>query len=447
MDAIAMDGPVLAFSLLLTLGAVFLFGLFPALRGSRADLARSLQGRGSASRSPMKQRFRSGLVVGEVALSLVLLIGAGLMVRSSVSLDHVDPGYNPSNLLTFQASPPPGLFRTPEERLSFSSQLQERIEALPGVLSASGAGAIPFAGGGGMGRAGTEAALADESLNQQSRYTYVLPGYFETMQTELLEGRMFSSSEHGDSIPVVMVDQLLAQALWPGESAVGKLLVTRPGGDDPIPHEVVGVVKHQLQESLSEVGEDWHFYPYRYYGARVSFTWVARTDVPPETIVPMVRREVEALAPGTPVSRIRTMNSYLAEARAPTRFALSLIGFFALTALVLAVVGLYGVLAYGVQQRTPEIGVRVAFGAQPGEIVSLILGQGIRLAVLGMLVGVAGALGLTRFMSSLLVGVEPADTATYLGIGGLFAVVAALACYVPARRATRIDPVRAMHVE
>jgi len=207
---------------------------------------------------------------------------------------------------------------------------------------------------------------------------------------------------------------------------------------------VTGVVKHQLQESLTKPGEDWHYYPYRYYGARNTLSWVVRTSVPPESIVPMVRREVEALAPGTPVSRVRTMANYLSAARAPTRFALSLIGFFAVTALVLAIVGLYSVLTYSVQQRTSEIGIRVALGAQPLEVLSLILGKGLRLAASGIVAGVLGAVALTRFLESLLVEVEPLDPATFLGMGLLFLLVAALACYLPARSANRLDPVKAI---
>jgi hypothetical protein len=267
------------------------------------------------------------------------------------------------------------------------------------------------------------------------------------METRLVEGRLFTAAEHADSVPVAIVDELLAQALWPGESAVGKLLVTRPGRGDPFPHEVVGVVEHQRFESLREAGEDMLYYPWRYYGARISLQWAARTSVPPESLVPLVRREVESLAPGTPLTDVRTMESYLAEARAPTRFALSLIGFFAGVALILAIVGLYGVLAYAVQQRTSEIGVRVAFGAHPGEILGMVLGGGMRLAMVGMVLGVIGALVLTRFLRSLLVGVEPVDLPTFLGIGVLFVAVAALACFLPAWRATKVDPMKTIQAD
>jgi predicted permease len=325
--------------------------------------------------------------------------------------------------------------------------MQDRISSLPGVVSVSGAYGTPFSSAWSIGRAGPEGALQDESLNQQSRYSYILPGYFETMGASLVEGRTFTPGEHADSVPVVMVDALLAQALWPTESAVGKILVTRPGGGDPTPHQVVGVVEHQKMETLAADGEDILYYPFRYYGARLGLTWTVRTAVPPESLVPLIRQQVAALNPDTPLTLVRTMESYLDQARAPTRFALALIGFFAGTALILAVIGLYGVLASGVQQRTSEIGVRVAFGAEPREIISLILGKGIRLLALGILAGLVGAIGITRFMTSLLVGVEPVDFPTFAWIGVLFTGVGVLACFLPARRATKVDPVRAIQAE
>jgi putative ABC transport system permease protein len=356
----------------------------------------------------------------------------------------VDPGYNPENVLTFRAAVPPGIFRTADERMAFAAQLRERLGALPGVLSVGAVSPAPLTGLILAGRAGTEEAIADESLNQQAGYTTVAPGYFETMETSVVEGRLFLPHEYVDSIPVVLVDELLAQALWPGQSAVGQIFVGRPGGGDPIRHEVVGVVEHQYYDGLTAPGEDAVYFPHRYYGARLGMTWVVRTGVPPLTLVQSVRREVQELNPDTPLIEVRTMDSYVEAAQAPTRFALMLIGFFAVTAVLLAAVGLYGLLAYSVQQRTPEIGVRMAFGAETGAILGMVLRRGMLLALVGILVGLGGALALTRFMGSILVGTPPTDPATFAAIAALFAGVAALACYLPARRATRVDPVESL---
>jgi len=448
MDAVTLDGVGFAFSFLTALGAVCLFAIVPALRGTRGDLAGALQGRSAGTGNRGRTSFRNGLVVVEVALSLVLLIGAGLMVRSTLALTRVDPGFDPANVLTFVAAPPPTSFTSREDRVDFLRELQARISALPGVTGVSAAAAVPFTTSrGGMGRAGPEAAFSDESLNQQARYTYLFPDYFETMGVRLLEGRLFAPEEYLDSIPVVVVDALLAQALWPGESAVGKTLVARPGAGEPFPFEVIGVVEHQMAESLQEPGEDMFFYPVGFYTSWVNpsnVTWVVRAGVPPESLVPLIRREVEAVKADAPMTRIRTLESYLSESRAPTRFALTLTAFFAVSALVLAVVGLYGVLAYGVHQRTAEIGVRVAFGAEPGGILAMVLGRGMRLVLVGLAGGVVSALVLTPFMGSLLVGVPPTDLPTFLGVGALFSGVAALACLLPAWRATKVDPVKAI---
>jgi putative ABC transport system permease protein len=329
--------------------------------------------------------------------------------------------------------------------------MKERFSTLPGVTSVSAAGAVPFSQSRwAIGRAGPEGALVDESLNQQAKYTYTFPDYFETMNIRLLEGRFFTPEEYRESIPVVVVDHLLAEAIWPGRSAVGQVLVTRPGQEDPTPFQVVGLVEHQLTESLREPGEDLFYYPFAYHPAWVNparVTWVLRTAVPPGSLVPQVRREVEAIASDAPMTHIRTMESYMAEARAPTRFALTLITFFAVSALVLAVVGLYGVLSSSVQRRTSEIGVRVAFGAEPGSILTLVLGKGMRMVAIGIMAGMASALAFTRFMSSILVGTPPTDPETFLGVGPLFSAVAVLACWLPAWRATKVDPVRAIQVE
>ena len=440
---VGIDGTVLAVTALAALSAALVFGLVPALQSSGTALGDSLKDRGTASPSPTRRFLQNGVVVAEVALSVVLLIGAGLMVRSFNELNRVEPGYATDDVLTFSLALPPGQYPDAEEREVLMDRLQEGIEAIPGVLRASSAFPLPLSGTAFNGRFGPEEAIADPEAFGQADYRSVRLGFFEAMGTRLLEGRVLNEADHAEGAARVVVDQVLADRLWPGESAVGRTFLVRAITPEPVPVEVVGVVEHQRSQDLARVGMPTVFFTDRYMGTFAG-SWAVRTGVDPSSLVPRIRDVVAEVDPDLPMADVQTMGAYVDEAMAPTRFALTLIGIFGLMALVLASVGLYGVLSYVVRQRTAEIGVRMAFGAEGGSITRLVVGQGLGLTVIGVAAGVGAAFGLTGFLESLMVGISPTDPITFGGISLLFVAVAAVACYVPARRAARLDPVSAL---
>jgi putative ABC transport system permease protein len=448
IDTVGIDAGVLGFTLLASFVAAIVFGTIPAIQASKPDLTDSLKDRGRSSSLSQQRLFRNGVVVVEVALSVVLLIGAGLLVRSFVELQRVNPGFDPQNVLTFKVNIPGARLPTPEEQTNFAMQLQERLASIPGVESVSAGTPLPLQSGALFaGRYGLEEALTDESKYGQADYRIVLPGYLETMRTRLLAGRNFTRADFADSSMVVMVDEVLARKLWPDKSPVGERMLIRITTLDPQFVEVIGVVEHQRSQSLAVEGRETVYFTDRYAGGIGTQSYVMRSSVNPTSLTAQVRSEIRAVDPLLPVDDVRTMDEYMADAMAGNRFALVLIGIFGVTALVLASVGLYGVLAYVVRQRTPEIGVRMAFGAEADNILKLIVGQGAVLTLVGLVVGLIAAFWLTRFMTSMLVGVAPTDPLTFVAIAALFSGVALLAAYVPARRATLVDPVVALREE
>jgi len=444
--SVGIDGPVLAFAVAAAVGAALLFGLLPSLQASRLDLADSLKDRGQAATGVGRAFLRNAVVVGEAALSLVLLIGAGLMMRSFVELSRVDPGYDPDDLVTFTVAIPFNRYPQPSARSELATELQRRFESIPGVAMASAAFPMPLDGQLFNGRYGGEEARTDPEAFRQAGYRGVLPGFFETMGTRLLAGRTFTQADFADSAAVVVVDEKLARTLWPGEPAVGQRFLVRATSTEPEDVEVIGVVEHQRHESLASEGMETVFFTDRYLGSFAS-TWAVRADVDPLTLVPAIRSAVGAVDAAMPVADVRTMRDRVNEAMGPTRFALTLIGVFGAIALVLASVGLYGVLASAVRQRTAEIGVRMAFGAESNNILGLVVRQGLGLTGLGVLLGLVAALLLTRVMESMLVGVRPTDPPTFAAISGVFVLVSLIACLIPARRAARVDPVDALREE
>lgn len=443
VDAVAIDGVVLLFTIAAAVGAALLFGALPAIQGSRVDLADALKERGSSGANSARKLIRNGIVVVEVALSMVLLIGAGLMVRSFAELAAVDPGYEPEAVLTFSANPPFGNYPNAVDRADFNTRLARELEAIPGVERAGLAMSFPLFGQLLNGRYGGEEALTDPEAFRQADYRPVTPGYFEAMGTRLLEGRTFNEADNADSTSVVVIDDKLAQIMWPEGSAVGERILVRVVTPDPQWVEVIGVVEHQRSGDLSEVGQETIYYTDRFFGA-FGGSWALRSEVDRATLVPMVRDAVATIDANVPLADVVPMQAYVDDAMAPTRFALTLIGVFGVVALLLASIGLYGVLSYVVRQRTGEIGVRMAFGAESASILRLVVGQGVALAGGGLMLGILAAIPLTRFMESLLVGVAPTDPLTFASISVVFAAVAALACYVPAKRATFVDPVQAL---
>lgn len=446
IDSVGIDSTVLLFTVVAACGAAFLFGILPAVQSSRVDLSDALKERGAAGAGMARRLVRNGVVVVEVALSLVLLIGAGLMARSFVELSRISPGYEPQGLVTFNAAPPPARYPAAQDRVRFNVELQRRLEGLPGVQRAASAFPMPLSGTPFNGRYGPEEALTDPEAFGQAAYRVVLPGYFETLGTRVLAGRAFSEADNQDSAAVVVVDEKLAGELWPETSAIGQRFLIRAITPEPQWVEVIGVVEHQRAEDLAAEGLETVYFTDKYVGSFAG-TWAVRVEGDPLALSSAIRAEVAEMDPDVPVADLRLMENDVAEAMAPTRFALTLIGIFGLIALVLASVGLYGVLSFVVRQRTAEIGVRMAFGAGSDTILKLVVGQGLALAGAGVGLGLLAAFAVTGVMESLLVGVSPTDPVTFGGISGLFIAVAVLACVVPARRATRVDPVTALREE
>ncbi len=446
IEGVGIDLPVLAFTLLAAAVAALVFGTIPALQASSFELADALKERGQARGGRGSKLLRNGVIIGEVALSLVLLIGAGLMVRSFVELNRVEPGYEPAGLLTFNAAPPFAAYPTAQDRVNFKIGLAQRLETLPGVERAGAGFPLPLAGDLFNGRYGPEEALTNPEAFGQAAYRFIMPGYFEAMGTRVLAGRTFTLADVADSAAVVVVDELVAESLWPGESAIGNRFLVRVVSPEPEWVEVIGVVEHQRAETLASDGMEAVYFHDVYTGG-FGGSWAVRTGVDPLSLVPQIRAELAALDANVPLADVRLMESYVDQSMGPTRFALTLIGAFGLLALTLASIGLYGVLSYVVRQRTSEIGVRMAFGAARSGILKLIVGHGLLLSGAGIALGLLIALPLTSVMDTLLVGVQPTDSLTFLGISVIFVLVAALACYVPARRATLVDPVAALREE
>jgi predicted permease len=443
LDDIRIDPVVLAFTALASLVAAAIFGLVPALRAARPELAEVLR----TGRTPGLgggKLLRNGVVMAEVALCFVLLVGCGLMVRSFVALSRSDPGFDPRGVLTFVAG---AQAPTPEARAAFMRQLHERLRGLPGVQAVTAASPLPLDGGIANLRWGTEEAVADPSKFQQANLHAVLPGYFEAMRTRLVAGRALTEADNRPTSTDIVIDQVLAAKAFPNQPAVGKRLYVRVRSAEPEWLNVVGVVAHQRHESLAAEGREAVFVTDGFLGHGVAARWAVRTSADPAALTNAVRATVAQLDPRMPVAEVQPMQALVNQAMAPTRFTLVLIGVFAVIAAVLAAVGLYGVLATGVRQRTAEIGVRIALGAPTSSIFRLVLGEGLRLSAVGAVIGVVAALMLTRVMRSMLVGVGATDPATFAAIAVLFFVIAALACWLPARRAAGLDPKIALREE
>jgi putative ABC transport system permease protein len=384
-------------------------------------------------------------VIAEVALSFVLLAGSGLMLRSMMALQRVDPGFDPNGLLTFFL--PNIRAQGLDGRAAFVQQLRREIGALPGVTAVAAASPLPLDGGTANMPWGTEAAASDPTAFQQATVHIVQPGYFEAMRAPVLAGRTFAETDNRLESTAIVIDHVLAAKAFPAEPAVGKRLLLRVGGNSPIPFEVVGVVRHQRHASLAGEGREAIFFPDGTRGFGVANRWVVRTDGDPTALAESVRAVVTRVDARVAISDVQPMSAFVDRAQAPTRFALVLTGIFAIIAVVLAVIGLYGVLSASVRQRTAEIGVRMAFGAARSAIFRSVVGRGLALAFIGLAVGGLAAFQVLRLISSLLVGVTPADPATFAFISLLFVVVAAVACGVPAFRASRLDATTALRAE
>ena len=388
--------------------------------------------------------MRTAVVTLEVALSFVLLVGSGLMIRSFASLMQAAPGFDPAGVLTFtvaNVNEP-----TPEARAAAQRRIDAALTAIPGVTGVTATSNVPLDGTVGSARWGPEAALTNPALCQQADTRLVMPDYFSVLRTPLLDGRLFTAADDIPNQNRIIIDDVLAAKAFPNESAVGKRILARVSGDEPTPWEIVGVVKHQRTASLAADGRETLYMPAAQFGFGVN-RMIVRTNGDPALLAPAIRAALREVNPRYLIHTVQPLDELVDVARGPTRFALVCIGVFAVVAVVLALVGLYGVLATVVRQRTAEIGVRMAFGAQPSGIFRLVVGQGMRLAALGIGIGLFAAFALTRVMRSMLVGVSATDPLTFVGITVLFVAVAALACWIPARRAARLDPLVALREE
>jgi putative ABC transport system permease protein len=448
---VSIDPLVLSFATLAAIVAAALFGTVPALRASRPDLADVLRSSGRTPGLSGGNLLRSAVVVAEVALSFVLLIGGGLMVRSFIELSRIHPGYDPKGVLTFQVGFRGG--RSDAEVQGFQRTLQERLKALPGVQAVTAVNPLPLDGGLFNSRWGKEDAVTDPTKFQQANVHVVLPGYFKAMGTKIIEGREYTDADNRADHMGVIIDQKMAAAAFPGERAVGKRLWIRTRAQEPEWLDVIGVVEHQRHEGLATEGRMAIFLPDGFFGGGAANTWAVRIacregePCNPARLAASARNVVSELDPKLSVSEMQPYSRLVDRAMTPTRFALVLIGVFAGVAALLACVGLYGVLATAVRQRTAEIGVRVAFGATSRSIFGLVVGDGMKLSLIGLTIGLIAAFMLTGVMRTMLVSVQPTDPVTFVLIVGLFLVIAVLACVIPARRAASLDPANALRSE
>jgi putative ABC transport system permease protein len=436
---------VLAFTIGISVLTGLLFGLAPALAATRQSPGAFLKegGRGSTSGTG-QNRLRGFLVVGEVALSLVLLVGAGLLVRSFIRLLHVAPGFNPDRIVTMWMNFTSAAYSEKGRSTRFLNDLLPRVAALPGVESVAVSNDLPLEGddtttgivrvdGREMFQRGHQPLMGVHALN---------PGYFQAMGIPLLRGRELSPSDTADSHPVAVINQNLADLVWPGQDPIGKhfnILGEKPA-------EVVGVVGNVLHNGLTETPSPESYIPY----AQNPWSYVSlsvRTHGNSSTLYTAIRSAVAELDPELPLHDMRPMEQVVAETMSTRRLTLSLVGAFGGIALLLAVVGIYGVMSYAVTERVHEIGVRMALGAQRRDVLRLVVGNGMGLAGIGLALGAIVALAATRTMAGLLFGIRPSDPVTYALICVLLAFAAFAACYIPARRATAVDPLVALRYE
>ena len=444
-----VDAPVLLFTLTISLLTGLLFGLFPALHASRPNLTEGLK-EGERGSSGPRQRLRSVLVVGEVALTLTLLVGAGLLLQSFRRALQVDTGFNARNLLAMRVS-----VRNSDGQqvANFFEQLQQNVRGLPGVKSVAVSDGLPFGRDVNHPTFLIEGRPVTEKKAFGQRYS-VSPDYFQTMGIALIKGRLFTAEDNRDSPPVIVIDEALARQYFLNEDPLGKRLKQTIGSDTPS-LEIVGVVRHVEPYGLDrlEAGTG----PAQFYTnfnqtplpslSRRTINLLTRTEAEPLNLASAVRGQIAALNKDQAVFNVRTMEQIVAQSVAARRFSMLLLTVFALVALALASLGIYGLMSYAVAQRSREIGVRMALGAQASDVLSMVIRQGMKLALVGVTLGLVASLALTRTMKNLLFGVSATDPATFSAIALLLIAVALLACFVPARRATKVDPMVALRTE
>ncbi len=446
LGGIELDARVLVFSFAVSIATGLVFGCAPALRASRLDLNETLNDGGrtpgaGSTRSPL----RSALVIAEVALAMILLISAGLLIKSVVRLQQVDPGFRAARLVTMNVWLPQAKYPQAADWKNFYGRMLQRLHDLPGVEAAGLTSVLPVSDNFDLRTIEVEGQPRGPGENPDVDNYFVTPEYLRAMSIQLLRGRTLNAQDSADGPLTVLVSEAMARKLWPGAEAIGKRVRFFHSG--PVEERpwrtVVGVVRDVKQYGLDTPGTPALYLP----SAQVpnsSMTLVVQTRAEPDRMVAAIRREILALDPDQAVFNIATMDQVVSDSTSLRRFSMFLLGLFAALALLLAAIGIYGVLAQSVAQRTQEIGIRMALGAQTRDVLKLVIGHGLTLTLLGVVAGVAGAFALTRLMANLLFGVGATDPTTFVGIPLLLTAIALLACYVPARRAAKLDPIKAL---
>jgi putative ABC transport system permease protein len=453
-----LDARVLGFTMVMSLLTGVVFGLAPAFQAVKFDLHTALKEGGRTSASPKGgSRLRRVLVVTEVALSLVLLVGAGLLIRSFWLLQHVETGFKAERLLTMRLYPPASTYTDDGRVALLYETLQQRVRSLPGVKDSAVASGVPIGDRNGATVMQTEGQPFELNPLNTAEWRVVSPDYFRTLGARLLRGRFLEDSDQEQSPSVTVINETLADAHWPDEDPLGRrirLLNRAPERATTVFLTVVGVVADVKNGGLTEAARQEVYVPMRQRAAAIDgmgfaqqMSLVVRSSPEPMNLVNAIRQEVWAIDRNVPITSVRTMDQILATVTVQPLFNTILLGTFAAVALLLAAVGIYGVLSYTVTQRTHEIGIRMALGARSRDVLKLVVSQGMRLALLGVALGLAASFGLTRLMSKLLFGVGATDPLTFVGIALLLMSVALVACYIPARRATRVDPLAALRHE
>lgn len=438
-----LDARVLGFTLVVSVLTALIFGLAPAWQRAGLDPNAALKA-GARAMGGAGQRLRKSLIVAEVALAMLLLIGAGLMLKSFVALQQVAPGFDAQGGLTMEINLPPEKYAKPEQRAALLEQMLTRLRTLPGVTFAGATHRLPLRGNSAMGFEIEGRPIAEGQPRLRANYRAITPEYFRALGTPLIAGRTYTDEEAWRKPTAIIVNQTLARRHWPNENPIGKRL--RTGGNNSPWLEIIGVAADAKENGLTAEVSD-GFYVAYVASAAPAMTLVLRTDTDPLSLAAAATAEIRRVDSEQAVSGINTLSGLLNETTAQPRFNTVLLALFALLALLLAAIGIYGVIAYAVAQRTQEIGLRMALGAQARDVLRLVIGQGMKLALFGIVLGLGGAWALTRLMRTLLFNVSPTDWLTFAGISALVTLTVLLACWIPARRATRVDPLIVLRSE
>jgi len=441
-----IDSTVLLFTALAAIAAGILFGIAPAWQISRLDRFDALkEGGRSGTAGLSRQRVRAALVIGEVALALVLLVGAGLFLRSLASLQDVNPGFQPGSVITGFVTLPPAQYADPAKRIAFYRGTLDKLASLPGANAVAVGTPVPFSGQGGSASFAIEGrTVAQGDPGPHGDIAYVSPNYFAALKIPIRTGRIFTEQDQVNTAPAAVIDETLARQYWPNEDPIGKHM--RNGRQGPW-STIVGVVGHVKQSDLAGDVVKGRYY-YSIYQKPIPFaTFVVRSSSDPVRLTSALKDAVREVNPALAVSQIKLLSDMVSASLAPRRFVVTLLGVFAAMALVMAVIGLYGVISYSVTQRTQEVGIRMALGAQRREVLALVIGQGMQLAGIGAAIGLAASIVFSRFLKNQLFQVSAFDPLTFAGMALVLIAAAMLACYIPARRATRVDPMDALRHE